>query len=196
MRRFLLAVSLFLLVVVTACSEDNSEYQAQRQEMVDALYQDMVDDDLDGFDLTDESRCVAEGVVNAFSDSRMVELGLDNTATAASFDDEVLESIELTPGEADEIVEVISSCVDWEAFVVAGFSTGLIEEGISENSAQCIIESISEESIDAFVDAMINGMSADIKGEAESSEDTSLAVLVSIGAEIEEAKPRCTRLGE
>ncbi len=194
-------MSLFILVVVTACSEDSSEYQAQRQEMVDALYQDMVDDDLDGFDLTDESRCVAEGVVNAFSDSRMVALGLDATATAASFDDELFDGIELTTGEADEIVEVMSSCVDWEALVVAGFSAGLIEEGISENSAQCIIESISEESVDAVVDALINGISADIMGEAGSSEDTSLfaalfAALVSIESEIEGEKPRCTRLGE
>lgn len=197
MRRFFLVVTLSLLVVVTACSEDNSEYQAQRQELVDAIYADMADEGVVvvGLDLTDESRCLAEGVVSAFSDARFVELGLDTAAATVSIE-EVFDDVELTAGEEDEIVEVVSSCVDWGAFAVAGFTEGLVEEGMTEEAARCVVESISEESIDAFADAMINWMSTEISGQDESSAENSLVVAsLSIGAEIERAMPLCIRLG-
>ena len=197
MCRFFFAASLSLLVVVTACSEDNSEYQAQRQELVDAIYADMADEGVvvGGLDLTDESRCLAEGVVSAFSDSRFVELGLDTAAATVSIE-EVFDDVELTAGEEDEIVEVVSSCVDWGAFTVAGFTEGLVEEGMTEEAARCVVESISEESIDAFADAMINWMSTEISGQDESSAENSLvAASLSIGAEIERAMPLCIRLG-
>ena len=196
MSRCLLSVSLSLLLVVAACSGDNSDYQAQRQEMVDAFYRDMADEEFAGLDLADESRCLAEGVVSAFSDSRFVELGLDTAATAASFD-EVLDGIELTAGEEDEISKVISSCVDWEAFIVAGLLAGFVEEGISEESTRCIIESISEESIDAAADAMPNYVSAQLAGEEGSSEEDLVdAAMISIEEEMLGEMPRCLTPGE
>ena len=192
MSRCLLSVSLSLLVVVAACSGDNSELQTQRQEMADALFRDMAADEFAGLDVADESRCLAEGVVSAFSDSRFIELGLDTAATTASFD-EVLDGIELTAEEDDEISKVISSCVDWEAFIVAGLSAGFVEEGISEESAQCIIESISEESIDAAVDAMPNYLSAQLTGEEGSSEED---FMTSISEELLGAMLGCLTPGE
>ena len=199
-RQGSLSVSLFaiyvasLLVVAVACSGHSSEYQAQRQEMVDALHRGIADEDLGGLDFADESRCIAEGVVSAFSDSRFAELGLD--AAAPTSLDEVLDIVELTDGEKDEILEVLSSCVDWEAFVVAALTEGVLEEGIPEESAQCLVESVSEESIDVIADAVFDGMSAEILGEEGSSEDNILAeVMSSASEEMRGEIPRCMRLG-
>ncbi|MDE0666651.1 MAG: hypothetical protein OXH67_13735 [Acidimicrobiaceae bacterium] len=196
MRRPLLYVSLSLLVVMAVgCSED-SEYQVQRQAMVDALHRDIADEDLGGLDFAEESRCIAEGVVSAFNDSRFVELGLDTAAASASLDD-VLDNTELTAGERSEILEVMSSCVEWEAFAIAALTEGVIEEGVPEESAQCLVDGVSEESIGAFVDAILAAISADILREQSSSEDDLLAeVGFSISAEMVGAMPRCMRLGE
>lgn len=201
MCRWLLPVSLSVLVVVAACSGDNSEYQdsefqAQRQEMADALYRGMADDDVGDFDIAGESRCIAQGVVSAFSDSRFAELKLDTAEATASIE-EVFDDVELTGGEKDEILEVLSSCVDWEAFTIAGLSEGLAEEGIPEENARCLVDSVSEESIDAAADAMLNWASADILGEEGSSEENLVDdTIFSIGEEMLGELPRCMRLGE
>ena len=192
-----LALALVCLLAA-ACSSDDEELSPLQQVLADSIHSEIAsdmatDEEFAGLIADDDLRCFANGAAGVFSDARLVEIGLDAESAVISPDD-VFDEVEITDDEASEMVEFMRSCIDWEAFLLAGIAQVMVEEGMSEEGAQCLVDNLSEESIDGVVDSLVDSMSLFIVGGEDTDPFGSSfddAALFPLMAEIFEGMGRC-----
>ena len=165
----------------TAPLSAEEEAAAPREDLADALYLMLLDDEWpEAIDQT-HLGCLAEGVVGVFSDSRLAELGMDAASVTDAYDDRgpygLGDVFEISDQEASEVVDQALECVDWRAFVAAVMA----EEGGWPDQADCIAGRISDEGLRSLVSNSLVFESQDDFGQFE--------------AEIQQALPACIGSG-
>ena len=125
------------LVVVPACTEDESGGQPERSSAgprhaaaVEIITAELLALPRADFGADDEARCVATHVVAELGLERLGEVGLDlETETAPT-----LWQPELTEAEGDVVYGAYDDCLDLERRDVEGFMT----DGLTEAQARCV----------------------------------------------------------
>jgi hypothetical protein len=125
------------LVVVPACTDDESEAQPERSSLgpdhaaaVEIITAGLLTVPRADFRVNDEARCVATQVVAEIGLDRLEEVGLGlETETPPS-----LWQPELTEAEGDLVYGAYDDCLDLERRDVEGFMT----DGLTEAQARCV----------------------------------------------------------
>jgi hypothetical protein len=148
----LLAVLTALLLVAAACGGgDDSSLSDTEQALADAIALQLLDDD-DGLASVEEAQCYGEGVVSEMGVERLIEVGLDEAAVESGTSP---ADVELSPEEVDALLEPMIDCIDFTGVFVDGLTSG--SDGVSEDSADCIADGISDDTIRSAAEAGITG---------------------------------------
>lgn len=144
---------LILAVLVAACGGGgDSDLSEEEQAFADLIAAQMVDDP-DDVATEAEAQCYGEAVVADMGLDRLVAVGLDQAAIESGTGP---DDVELADEDVDALVDSMMECVDFGAFFTASLVEGG-EGGVSEESAGCIADGISDESIEAAARAGIEG---------------------------------------
>jgi hypothetical protein len=143
-------LTLLAAMVATACGDDDggsdgdtAAIAALRQQITEAQASDAAAGDTAFTD--EEILCMAEGIVGEFGAARVIEAD----------DQEFSEFMsEATPEERRAVVDLTLGCVD----LTAQFIGPLVAEGVSEESATCIGDSLMEN--ETFRDVLAEGLAS------------------------------------
>jgi hypothetical protein len=156
MKRVLLALAVGVLLL-GACGDDDDggalggggDLSSEEQAVVDDIKAEMLEDDESGFSLTDEEAdCTAIGMLRAVGVDRAQEL---NDAPEGEDD--------LTVEEAEKVADAMVSCVDLRPLMVSGMTEG---GEISEESAGCLAEAITDDDMKALLVAEFSGEETEV----------------------------------
>jgi hypothetical protein len=151
MKRVLLALAVGVLLLGACGDDDDSgsalgnggDLSSEEQQIVDELKSGILEDET-GLILTDaEADCAAVGILRAVGTDRANEL-----SDAPDGEDN------LTADEAEKSAAAMVQCADLRPLFVSSFT----EAGeISEESAQCLADAISDDDIEAILVAGFTG---------------------------------------
>jgi hypothetical protein len=158
-KRLLLLVAA-LALVATACGDDGGG--GERSEAIASLQRQITESQADEIpteaQFSDaESRCMAEGIVDEFGISRILD------AEDQSFEQFMAAA---TVEERRNVVDLTLGCVD----LTEQFTAPLVAEGLSEESARCIGDAMMEDEV--FRDVLAEGLgtgSFEPTGESEAA---------------------------
>ncbi len=149
-RLFLLAIVMAL--VAAACSSADSgggsvSLDATDQKLADAIARTIQDDtDPSGAFGSEAATCFGNSIVAEIGTSRLAELGLDLDAVEAGTSP---SDVELSDGDIDAMVSVMTKCIDFRSVFVQEFK----DSGISDEGVTCIADGLD----DNFIESMARG---------------------------------------
>ena len=123
-----------------------------QQELADAIYAAMIEDDERPSVVSEEQvRCLAYDLAGVFSDERLSELGLNGPSITSVYEDRgnvaLFSEFGISEAEASELVDRALECLDWRGLVAEEVAS----EGLPPDQADCIASEISGEGIRAVV---------------------------------------------
>jgi hypothetical protein len=157
MRR-LVVLGVSVVLLAAACGGDDSssgDLSSNDQEIADAIFdQMMADTDPDDPFGETEARCFSDGVVRDIGAGDLAELGM--TAEAIRAGTEPVD-VDLTDEQVDAMADVMLECVDFRSVFIDQFA----EEGISDESAECLADGFDDDFLRALAKAEFSGDGAD-----------------------------------
>jgi hypothetical protein len=146
--RLTLALALVAAVPlsVAACGgDDDAGGGDTRQRIIDEM---MAGDEADG-PTAEQAACMADGIIDALGDDRANEL-------LAVDDDAEIEDV-LTPEEQETFARLGVGCVDARELM----TEQMVGSGMSAEQAECVVDAIGDEQLEAMMEAEASGGSAD-----------------------------------
>ena len=148
---------LALVLFASACGGDGgSDLSDEEQALADAVAVQLTEDS-DDFASAEEAECYGEGVVSEMGFERMVELGLDQAAVESGTSP---EDVELSDEDIDALLDPMIECIDFAAVFSESLTSGS-DVQVSEDSADCIANGISDETIELAARSSLTGEELD-----------------------------------
>jgi len=115
-------------LLVSACGGDDP--------LIQAMADDMVSQDAGLSSDPDEALCVSQASYDSLGAERLEELGV-------TVDNPDLTDAEVTPGEAEALVDGLYDCLDVNAMIIAQVT----ELGLPEANAKCAVDGLGPEAV-------------------------------------------------
>ncbi len=146
---------LALTLGLAACGGGGGAGSGENQALADAIAAEMTADTTPGnpFAKAEDAQCFADGMVGALGVERLAALGV--TAESATSAETVMG--ELTAEEQGKVADVALSCIDLSKAII----DGAVAAGLSEDQAQCLADSLSEDLLKQAFLSEVSGQTFD-----------------------------------
>ena len=151
-----------LVLLIAACGGGDDSLDDTEQAMADAIAVQMTEDG-DSIATDEEAQCYGEGVVSEMGLDRLLELGLDQEAVESGTGP---DDVELSDDDVDALLDPMMECIDFGAIFVEGLTSGADGE-VSEESAECMADGISDDTIRSAAEAGLTGEEFDTATDQE-----------------------------
>jgi hypothetical protein len=174
-KRTLLLVVVFALVAAACSASGGDSLSAEDQALADAIAQSMMDDSGDDSPFAEEDAvCFGNGIVSEMGSDRLTEVGLSVEAVESGTDP---SDVDLSEGDIDSMVAVMTECIDFGAVFTAEFEAS----GVSSESISCLTDGMDDDLVSAMARSAFTG--ADLSGDDETSNQIFQLVLDCFSAE-------------